>query len=29
MLISPIKRDQFLREVEKRMAIQNIKKESL
>ena len=29
MLISPVKRDEFLREVEKRMGIQNIKKESL
>lgn len=29
VLISPVKRDEFLREVEKRMAIQNIKKESL
>lgn len=29
MLISPVKRDEFLREVEERMAIQNIKKESL
>lgn len=29
VLISPVKRDEFLREVKKRMAIQNIKKESL
>lgn len=28
-LISPVKRDEFLKEVEKRMAVQNIKKEKL